>query len=236
MNAPVSFEEGGSQYSAPFDFEGKAKFRDCEPMLLLDITGSMNDVTAYKGELKRKDMAYMIMKGVSDQLTKMDSAGKHEEDGGGIRTIGFATNNVIDLDDINPGNIDEQWAKIQWGSTTNIVPGWKALQKVFYEEFGNLPRNDQPLQLITVITDGEAEDLEKFTAILEKEVDAYVTIVILGYYNPYYLADKDPHGKVEKSFLDLAAKNSRVRVLLFTNQIDPNPIISSILERATQTS
>ena len=104
------------------------------------------------------------------------------------------------------------------------------------QQFKGIPIDEQPLQLITIITYGEADDLEGFTKVLEKEEDAYVTIVLLGYYNSAaFPRESDPHTKAHASFKGLADKNNRVRIIDASSITDQNKICSAILERATQT-
>lgn len=233
----INYEAGGSKYSKPFDFEGKGKYRDTEPMLMLDTTGSMEDTTSLNGTIKRKDIAYWIIKGIVTELTKLDSAAQkqEEEEGGGLKTTLFARDNVVDFGDINPQNLDDKWRRIRWGGGTTILPGWKNLMGNYQREFRGVPIDEQPLQLITIVTDGEAEDLEEFAKKLETEEDAYVTVVVLGYFNPYYDIKSDPHTRVINAFNALAAKNNRVRIIDATSSIDHSTICAAVLERATQT-
>jgi hypothetical protein len=229
----LKFEEGGSQYSKPFNFEGKGKFRETEPMLLLDTTGSMKDSTSLGGSITRHKMAHDVLSAVVQALTAMDSAGESEEGGGGIKTTSFAGGKATDLGDLNLGNLEEEWSKLRWDGTTAIMPGWKLMLGNFYREFGKKARDEQPLQLITIITDGEAEDIEEFTKVLAKEEDAYVSIVLLGYLNPQN--KDDPHPRLLNMFQTLAKNNTRVRLLDFTGSTDHTQIAAAIMERATQT-
>lgn len=127
----IDYEAGGSTYSKPFDFEGKGKYRDTEPMLLLDTTGSMQDFTIQNGTITRADMAHRIVKGIVEELTRLDSAAKAhaEEEGGGIKTTTFAKDNVVDLGDLNPDNIDTIWKTITWGGQTLLLPGTASQQR-----------------------------------------------------------------------------------------------------------
>ena len=235
MASVINYEAGGNTYSKPYDFEGKG-YREKEPMLLLDKTGSMKDTTTLNGTMKRYEMAYFVVKGVVEELTKLDSAAQKtvEAEGGGIKTTLFSMDSVQDFGDLNPGNLDTKWLTIQWGGGTLLMPGWRNLMGNYYREFADEPIDEKPLQLITIITDGEADDLETFTKKLESEKDAYITIVVLGYFNPYYQIDSDPHTKVLKSFNKLAAKNNRVRIIDATDATDHTKICAAILERATQ--
>ena len=81
------------------------------------MTGSMQDWTANQGSTKRCDMAHRIVKGIVEELTKLDSAAqkKVEEEGGGIKTTLFAKDNVRDFGDLNPSNIESKWQTIHWG-------------------------------------------------------------------------------------------------------------------------
>jgi hypothetical protein len=236
MTDIIDYESGGSQYSVPFNFEGKGKYRDKEPMAMIDTTGSMNDTVRYGHLLTRHEMAYKVIKGVVNELTEMDAAGKTEEDGGGIKVTAFSANRVLDFGDLSPANLDQKWKQIQWEGGTLIVPGWKNLQGNYQREFGKVPVDEQPLQLVTIITDGEAEDLQEFTKMLEKEEDAYVSVVLMGYHHPYYKQHNtvSAHQVALDSFQGLAAKNQRVRVIDCTDVVDHTQICAAILERATQ--
>ncbi len=41
----------------------------------------------------------------------------------GIRTVTFSNGNAIDLEDLNPDNIDAKWELMHWVGGTMIMPG-----------------------------------------------------------------------------------------------------------------
>src|SRR5579859_3786264 len=98
-----------------------------EPMLLLDVTGSMNFAASATSTTPRRIVIQEAISIVVERLSKEDSEAEHEEGGGGLRTVTFANGTAKDLDDLNPSNLRQKWEKISWDGGTLIMPGWSKL-------------------------------------------------------------------------------------------------------------
>lgn len=202
-----------------------AKGVEREPMLLLDITGSMS-YPATPGGPSRRDVVHEAIATVVTVLGAADSQAAKEkaagEDAGGVMTITFAGGKATNIEDLSPDNIKEKWAAIPWGGGTYIVPGWELLVETYMEEFGNVAKQDRPHMLATIITDGEAEDTDDFVKVLSQTgAGTYVLVAIVGY--------GDEHDHALKSYKAIADKNDHVRVLSFDSVTDPNKIANELL-------
>jgi len=215
---------GHSHSAIPLD-EKPPENAEREPMLLLDTTGSMNHPTSLGDSTPRRETVREALSILVDRLSKTDSqaAYEQEEEGGGLRTITFAGGHATDLGDINPKNLKEKWAKLQWNGGTLIMPGWKKVQEVYTEEFGNRPPKDRPILTLLVITDGEAED----SAVFAREIYrvhgfAFITLAIIGY--------GPEHDTCVKSYTKISEQNSHVKVLTFDSESNPEVIANSLLK------
>lgn len=94
-----------------------------EPMLLLDVTGSMNYAASESSSTARKTVIQEAISIVVEKLAQEDSEASHEESGGGLRTITFANGQAKDLEDLNPNNLRTKWERINWDGGTLIMPG-----------------------------------------------------------------------------------------------------------------
>jgi len=193
-----------------------------EPMLLLDTTGSMNFPTAESDSTPRKDTIKEAIGIIVTELAKEDSQAGKEEGGGGLRTVTFAGGNAYDLDDINPGNLEQQWARIHWAGGTRIMPGLNKLIEVYNEEFGSRPAADRPLLMALVITDGEADDTDQFAhAVAQASGGVYFALAIIGY--------GPEHDAAVRQYKAIQAQNAHVTVLPFAAETDPNVIARALL-------
>lgn len=181
-----------------------------EPMLLLDTTGSFTYQTSITDATQRHVTAHEMIKTLVRELEGDDAQAEHEDTGGGVRTVTFAGGKGIDRGDWNSGNFEQEWSRIHWASDTHLMPGWRKLKDVYYDEFPSVPR---PLLMAVVVTDGEATDLLEFEQALASDPDAYVVIVTMGY--------GLEHAAVMRSFSGIAARNPRIRVVDFQGGVDP---------------
>jgi len=199
-----------------------------EPMLLLDVTGSMNYGTSEGDQTPRRDTVREAIALIVRQLGKEDSQAAHEAEGGGLRTVTFAGGKATDIDDINSNNLKQKWASIKWAGGTKILPGWKKIQEVYNEEFGKRPPNKKPVMMLLIITDGEAEDGDRFAAELKRALAAgfgfriYVTMAIIGY-GPDFEDAVRSYKAIE------VQTNSHFRVIPFDSNTNPEYIASSLL-------
>lgn len=196
--------------------------REKEPMLLLDITGSMNYPTSEHEKTPRKSTIREAISLIVAKLAAQDSQAAGEEEGGGLRTITFADGRAHDLGDLNPNNLAQKWNTIEWGGGTRIMPGFNLLLKTYTDEFGNEPVADRPLLLALVITDGEAEDTEAFKTTIAKAAGSlYTVLAIIGY--------GAEHDKALHAYQQVEANNGHVKVLSFGGETDPETIAGALL-------
>lgn len=193
-----------------------------EPMLLLDVTGSMNYRTSEADLTPRKNVIHEAISIIVEKLAAADSQAEHEGEGGGLRTVTFADGRANDIGDLNPANLQSKWNAIQWGGGTRIVPGMNLLLKTYTNEFGKKPPEERPLLLALVITDGEAEDTEAFRDIVARSAGSmYVALAVIGY--------GTEHDQAVKAYQQVASQNGHVKVLSFGGETDPQVIANALL-------
>ncbi len=192
-----------------------------EPMLLLDVTGSMN-YPAAPGGSPRKSVLHEAIRVLVGALAKEDSQAAHEEGGGGLRTVTFADGTATDIGDLNPTNISRKWNSIHWSGDTYIMPGFRTLQRVYTEEFGKEPVESRPKLLALIITDGEAEDTTQFAqALAATGGGTYAVVAIVGY--------GAEHDTALATYQTIAAQNTHVKVVSLESQTDPQTIADTLL-------
>jgi len=175
-----------------------------EPMLLLDTTGSMQAATAADDETPRHETIREAIGIIVAALGKEDSQAANEQDsseeGGGLRTVTFAGGKAHDLGDLNPENYRDKWAKINWEGNTQIMPGWKKLEKVYIDEFGKKPVEQRPALAALIITDGEALDTDQFANALNQiKGRVFVTLAIIGFGKEHDVAVEAYKKKLKQS-------------------------------------
>ena len=194
-----------------------------EPMLLLDRTASMKWPTSAQCQTPRKDTIKEAVKCLVCDLAEEDSQAVDEQDeeGGGIRTITFAGKRAEDIGDLNPNNLEEKWARIDWSGTTWIMPGWRKLLQVYHDEFGARPFKDQPLLMATIITDGESEDTDDFAAALaQAHGNVYCSVAVIGY--------GQEHDRAVRKYMDISNRNKHVRVIPFDGETNHTYIAKAL--------
>ncbi len=204
--------------SAPTGLEGIEK----EPMLLLDVTGSMNFGTSENDQTPRRDTIREAISTIVSTLAAQDSQAEHEEEGGGLRTVIFAGGQARDIGDLNPDNLAEVWSRITWAGGTRIMPGWNTLIDTYMDEFGGEDPASRPLLMALVITDGEADDTDQFAqAIAQASGGVYVVLAIIGY--------GPDHDAALRAYQAIEQNNAHVRVLPFASETDPQVIARALL-------
>jgi len=198
-----------------------------EPMLLLDTTGSMKLGTSENDNTPRHETIREAIGIIVEKLGKEDSQAIHEqgpdEEGGGLRTVTFADGHAHDLGDLNPGNLKQKWAKIQWEGTTRIMPGWKKLLKVYLDEFGHRPPSKRPILVALVITDGEALDTREFAEALARvKGHVFVTLAIIGF--------GPEHDDALRAYKIIESENSHVKVVTLASETNPEIIATTLLQ------
>jgi hypothetical protein len=193
-----------------------------EPMLLLDTTGSMNYPTSASDPTPRKDTVREAISLVVDALAAEDSQAEHEEGGGGLRTVTFADGQAHDLEDLNPANLAQKWASIRWAGGTRIVPGWNTLIDTYQDEFGSEPADKRPLLLALVITDGEADDTDRFTQALSTAGGGvYIVVALVGF--------GAEHDRALAAYQAIANANAHVKIVTFAGETNPQTIADALL-------
>lgn len=203
-----------------------------EPMLLIDLSSSELDGAAPdRDKPSRIDVILEALPIVIEALESEDSeaadkaaAGEEEEEGGGVYTLGFS-DRVTDYGDVNSDNYPEKKRAIlaDLGGGTIIVPGWEALKAHYDEEFGSRDEISRPDLAALIVTDGEAEDADKFGKLLEQQGDhIYVAVAIVGY--------GKRHDRTVAQYTEIAKRRGKnLRVLTFDSVTNPRVIARSLL-------
>ncbi|KAJ3281451.1 hypothetical protein HDU79_010743, partial [Rhizoclosmatium sp. JEL0117] len=167
-----------------------------EPMLLLDTTASMHlpasdSPSSQSQQLTRIQLVQKSIGILVEKLSTVDSQAEFEQDsdgeGGGLRTVTFSGGSALDLGDLNPQNLGEKFAQINWEGSTLIVPGFTKLLDVYNEEFGDFGPSSRPKMVALVITDGEAQDINDLAVmILTMDfTNVYLVFALIGFGKDY---------------------------------------------------
>lgn len=199
---------------------------EVEPKLLLDVTRSMRWPASANSKTPRKDVVGEALGAVVEVLTERDSQAAAEKaagkDAGGLDTVLFAGGSATHIDDLSPDNWRDKWNRIVWDGGTLIMPGWDKLMEVYLEEFNTRPKQDRPILLALVITDGEAEDTDAFIAELARtQGSTYACVVIVGF--------GDEHDKALAKYQAAAANSKNVRIVSFDSVTTPATISDGLL-------
>lgn len=161
-----------------------------EPMLLIDTTGSMTEEAAEKSGIARLQVVGEMLPALITRLAAQDSAGAHEEGGGGIYTVTFADGRADEFGDLNEKNIQHFWDTRQWAGSTRIMPGYDRIHAHYREEFLNNDEvTEKPKLLLVIPTDGELKDERQFEEALARDADSqYVVIALIGHGRDYQQA------------------------------------------------
>jgi hypothetical protein len=234
MPPPPPYDAAGNGDKGPANVKGPDKGPDKgpekEPMLLLDVTGSMTWAASAKDDrISRKAVVGEAIRGIVHRLGVLDSQADKEKEseggeGGGLFTVTFADGSAKELGDLNAGNLTSKWNSINWGGGTAILPGWTLLKQHYQEEFGKLPESDQPQMVVLVITDGVADDTDAFAAALRNEAAGrvFVELAIIGY--------GEEHDRAVDLYRKIAANNAHLRVIPFASETDPDKIANELTQ------
>lgn len=197
-----------------------------EPMLLLDITGSMSYPVAEGSSVQRREVIGEAIGRIVEQLAAQDSQAAKEQaagkDAGGLMTVTFAGGSATCIDDLSPANWRQKWAALPWGGGTWIMPGWNVLVDTYMEEFGEVSKLERPHLLGLIITDGEAQDTAEFAQTLaQTKSGTYVCVAMLGF--------GPEHDQALTAYRQIAAANDHVRVVTFGSETDPSTIADGLL-------
>jgi len=213
--------------------------RKKEPVLLLDLSGSMDWDAAPGGSEwngtsgGRRGIVIEALHGLVSALEDEDSEATAEQAGGsddlgGLMTHGFASEHV-EIGDLNSSNLERKLGQIQWGGRTFIMPAWKAALADYDEEFGDRDPDEQPTLLTLVLTDGEADDWAEFGPVLEKANAKRVFVVgVVGH--------SDKHDATVRAYQQASERNrvqdkygkEHVKVVSFDAVTDPKEIAEDL--------
>jgi hypothetical protein len=207
---------------------------------LLDLSTSM-DWEAEQGGPEwdgtsggRRGLVIAALHGLVASLENEDSEAAGEQAGGsddrgGLMAHGFASGHV-EIGDLNSSNLERRLSAIPWGGTTHIMPAWKAALADYDEEFGDREPGEQPVMLVLVITDGEADDWAEFGPVLETANARRVfTVAVVGH--------SDHHDATVRAYQQAAARNTaqdafgktHVHVVSFDSVTDPAEIAEDLI-------
>jgi len=205
--------------------------REREPMLLLDVTASMNWSTSMTDKTPRKEtvrealsLLVQALEGHDSQSNAEHAAGIPVSDIGGLRTVTFSNRDAADNGDINSQNLASKWSEIKFCGGTYIMPGWQRVLQVFQSEFGERPLEQQPLVMLLIISDGAAYDMKEFVQLLKQELPSnfLLTFALIGYDNDYMKAVAEYNTLVQFN-------PAQVRVIPFGAETDPQNISNALL-------
>jgi len=206
------------------------KDADTEPMLLLDTTGSMRGGASASSSVKKYQVVGNALYDLIEVLGSKDSAGENEAGGGGVYTVTFAGGRADDFGDVNvpnqergiKGNIQHFWDTRNWDGSTQIMPGYNAIQTHYTSEFLG-KEVTPPKLLLVVITDGEATDEAMFERALAKNVEnEFVVIAPIGHGSDY--------DAVVQQYTRLAEKYSNIGVVEMGGMSDGKAVAKRILD------
>jgi hypothetical protein len=214
--------------------------RKKEPVLLLDLSTSMDWSASdesgpdFPDQGSRRSIVIGALHGLVIALEKEDTEAATEQAGGsdemgGLLTFGFA-NDPTEIGDLNSANLERRLHDIAWGGRTYIMPAWDLALEDYDGEFGDRDPEDKPVHLVLVLTDGEADDWDKFAPILEKATARRVFVVAV-------VGHGAKHDATVRAYQQAATKNqaqdkfgkSHVVVVSFDSVTDPNEIAADLV-------
>jgi len=207
--------------------------RKKEPVLLLDLSTSMDwsvidemHGPEFPDPGSKRSITINALGILVKYLEEQDSEAETEQaDGsderGGLMTHGFSDKHV-EIGDLNSSNLERRLHDITWGGRTYIMPAWKAALADYDEEFGDRDPDEQPTMLTLVVTDGEADDWQEFSPVLEKASVKRVFVVAIVGTGPKAKATFDAYTKAaQKNQQQDKFGKSHVIVVYFDAETDP---------------
>lgn len=216
--------------------------RKKEPVLLLDLSGSMDWEAAPGGPEwsdrtrsgGRRGIVIEALRGLVLALEDEDSEAAAEQAGGdddlgGLLAHGFASGHV-EIGDLNSSNLERRLNAIQWGGGTQIMPAWKAALADYDEEFGDRDPADQPTMLTLVLTDGEADDWADFAPVLEKADSKHVfAVAVVGHGAKHDATVRAYQQAAERNRAQDKYGKDHVRVVSFDSVTDPSEVAADLV-------
>jgi hypothetical protein len=171
----------------------RKKNRKYEPVLLLDLSGSMDwgadneDDRShdYPSPYSRRAIVTEALPLLITGLANEDSEAEGEQAGGddelgGLMTFGFASQ-PVKIGDLNESNAQRKLQSVKWGGGTYVVPAIKLALKKYDEEFED-DEDDSRVHEVLIVTDGIAEDwrdLEPY--LLNADANRVYVVAIVGH-------------------------------------------------------
>lgn len=204
-----------------------------EPKLVVDFSGSMKQSSTGRPEdMTKYQLTTEIAEILVTTLGAEDTAGKDEAgspgdkfdetEGGGLFTIGFS-DTVTEIGDLNQANFRKLWNALHPEGGTYITPALQAALDDYNEEFGKKPDALKPLCLLTVITDGEPNDLNAATQWLSTNAKDHIHVFV------FIVGHGDAHDKCLAAWGKLAQSNHNIQVTSLSGIVDAQAAASKIL-------
>lgn len=238
-------ETGGPNRTPRSEIETvRKRNRKYEPVLLLDMSGSMDWGADDEGDrshdyphpASRRAIVEQALPLLITALAKEDSEAEAEQaegsdELGGLMTFGFASQ-PVKIGDLNESNAGRKLRAAQWGGGTHVVPAMKLALQKFDEEFED-DEDDSRVHLVLIVTDGEATDWRELEPyLLEASANRVFVVAIVGHgdaalgtYNAYKRAAEQ--NKANDEF-----GKAHVHVILFDGVTDPREIAEDLITLA----
>jgi uncharacterized protein YegL len=206
------------------------------PVILLDTTGSMTTQCEKNDPKLRKQLVYETIYQMTQMLIPFDTMDNDDTKSDfrnlnpqqalltkGIPLITFnAIDGGVDRGLFHPTNFVNEWCNIRWHGGTHIMDGWRKMIQSYESKFSDLPQAQWPLLLSLIITDGELQDGQEFEQHLKNvKGRIFVEIAVVGY--------GEDHDKAMQHYNRIARKHDHVRVVAFTDNLDPTVIVKRLV-------
>jgi hypothetical protein len=205
-----------------------------EPVCFLDLTGSQDDPITPGSDTQRKVVTLNTLRVFVRKLKEMDDAasdaslaGAAEKKGGGVLTFGFhgeGDAGVVELGDLNLGNVEDAIASLRFGGRTYIMPSIARWQGDRDEEFSQDEIKDVQRQFdLLFLTDGLIFDENTFLSWVGQAPSNHkVYFVVIGY-------DEDTEGALA-GYQRIARQHpDQVYLYDMTHSSDPEAIASQMV-------
>ena len=171
------------------------------PLRSQDTTGSMQFPCSARTQLPRREL-------VRDALGTLVASIEQRQgpSGVGLRTIAFGGGAALDLGYLSTHDFGQQWQRLSWTGGTYITPAWQCAYSTYCAEAGA----SGAALLAVLLTDGEAADLQNFEAALAADPRVHMLVALVGF--------GPDHDASFTSFMALAARNPRVKLVSFTGE------------------
>jgi len=195
------------------------------PVILLDTTCSMNEPTSASNLVTRHETARHCCATLIDMLAPVDTVDEQNV-AAAWKGVPVVTFNGVDKG-VYRGlfhlqNLWNEWQTIRWHGGTHIMDGWRTMLDTYERQFSDKPKEQRPLLLACIITDGELQDAEEFEKHLKHvHGKVFVEIAVVGY--------GEDHDRAVRHYQKVTKRHPHVRASPFTSQTDPAMIARQLL-------